>query len=310
MKMHKTLIPLALLLASARPVCAHNVNAGWRGSAYGPLSSDDPNYFVIADSLDKDTLNDDPHIEFYLSLGYPVHFPDSWWVLKIDRVIPVYNGLYDFYVGSSRYDSSPIISRRQNPGLVVEWDFEARKPADTTVRFGYFHESNGQTLDDSAGTGAAEFNVLETRVDEEYALSHVSRGWDYLMTRVQYQSSTNATSFRAYAELRHHFDFQAFGNADSEEDIFWEPVPTEPGIHEYDGLRLLAEQKFKLCGIDSNIRLELKTGYAGDEALQNWTYKPSFTWGILHLFYFDGYGKEPSSYHIRNQYAGIGVEFR
>lgn len=30
----------------------------------------------------------------------------------------------------------------------------------------------------------------------------------------------------------------------------------------------------------------------------------------LSAFYFNGYGKEPSTYHLRTKYFGLGLEFR
>ena len=307
----KGLIRLRLcipLLFMAFPAHAGNSTTnGTAGSWHGPLGSADPNYFVAADSFDDPALDEGFHLEFYLSLGYPFHLPASRWNLpRADRIIPIYNGLYDFYFGNSRYKSAPIVSRRQNPGLVMEWDTFTNQ----TFRFGYFHESNGQTLDEAGG--AAAFALLKAKVDKEYALSRVSRGWDYIMGRYRFGKDNPERPFRflGHVELRHYFGFQAFGTIDSEELVFWEPVAEQPGIREFDGVRLMAEQHFPVLKHDASLRLELKTGIGGDQAFENWSSKASCTWGVLHLFYFNGYGREPSTYHLRSSYVGLGVEFR
>ena len=66
--------------------------------------------------------------------------------------------------------------------------------------------------------------------------------------------------------------------------------------------------------LNFSARLELKTGIADADSLKNLTGRITLTKQIegipFSLFYFDGYGKELSTYHLRTQYAGIGLEFR
>ena len=304
----KVLVVASVTLIALRAAYSEeSEKCGWDGLG---LTSYDPNYFVIAETFSDGELAEDTHIEFYLSIAYPIALNTKafYWP---DRVIPVYNGLYDFYLFGDRYDSAPILSRRQNPGLVFEWNSNT----DKVFRLGYFHESNGQTLNDSDGTGATDYQNELDRVDEAYALSQVSRGWDYLSARADFsfdfgeENKNKLTDLLLQLELRNFFDFQT-GGSDSEEGIFWEPVTEQPRVREFDGIRLTAEHQFELLKADSSLRLELKTGIGGSDALQNWSYKTSLTWGIFHVFYFDGYGREPSSYHLRSEYAGFGVEFR
>jgi hypothetical protein len=291
------------------------------------LSAEDPNFFGYAIPYQDDELDDEEHLEFYISIKSPLFTkPDVWpkgfrWVDSVDaggwiphRTVFIYNGLYDFYLGSDRYPSSPIISRQQNPGAAFEWD----GPKRTQWRLGYFHESNGQSVSTSN-----EYAEAEAEYGEEYAHSQVSRGWDYANLRFLFDSNpgrSNHTSFwwRYSLEYRRHFDFQGFGSMDKEDEIFWEPVDEQPEIDDYDGLRAMLEYTYDrgngniLNGIMG--RIEAKTGVADMDALENYTGKYTLnlkfwsTW--ISAFYFDGYGKEPSTYHRKTQYFGVGIELR
>ena len=72
------------------------------------------------------------------------------------------------------------------------------------------------------------------------------------------------------------------------------------------------------AGQDVFTRLELKTGTRDTEALENIGGKLTFGWNIanektnirLTGFYFNGYGKELSTYHLRTEYFGVGLEMR
>lgn len=273
-------------------------------SYFSRLQSEDPNYFVFAHPIDNGELDgDEPHIEFYLSIMYPFNLPenDRWW--QPDHILAIYNGLYDFYIiPGERYDSAPILSRRQNPGATLEWDI-AEKSA---FRFGYFHESNGQTIDGEDGAAAVATEVLQG--GEEYALSQVSRGWDYVNARYGHTGG-DRWRWTAQVELRQFLHRQGFGSAATEDEIFWDPS-NGAKIQDYDGLRLMFEQRTPIPG-DVGLRLELKTGTADGEALGNFGGKVSLNWwNCMTLFYFNGYGKEPSSYHLRTEYIGFGLEFR
>ncbi len=143
------------------------------------LQSEDPNYFVYASPIDNGELDgDDPHVEFYLSIQYPFHLWENARLWQPDHLVAVYNGLYDFYmIPGKRYDSAPVLSRRQNPGAALEWD----AGSGGRVRLGYFHESNGQTIDADDGAAAYARELLQG--GREYALSQISRGWDYADVR-------------------------------------------------------------------------------------------------------------------------------
>ncbi len=301
------------------------------------IQSDEPNYFAYVKPLDDDGLDrDEQHTEFYISLKYPL-FKTMWWdhhSYMPDRLLFIYNGLYDFYMlptgKDDIYGSAPIISRRQNPGFALEWDTEKAGQ----WRLGYFHESNGQSISDTNGYQNA---LSASSNSATYAVGQISRGWDYASLRYEYDTDPQARSparFRGNIEVRHFFDFQGGGSADTEDDIFWTTASGGAKISDFDGLRAMVEGSTTLGSqflIFRNskvlLRLETKTGTSEWSALDNlggrvtFAIKPAFyfepldlgdkpfnTW--ISLFYFNGYGREPSSYHYRTEYAGIGIEMR
>ena len=71
----------------------------------------------------------------------------------------------------------------------------------------------------------------------------------------------------------------------------------------------------KLTGVSlSDAKNQYLAYHADADSLKNLTGRITLTKQIegipFSLFYFDGYGKELSTYHLRTQYAGIGLEFR
>lgn len=276
-------------------------------SHFQRLESNDPNYFVIAAPLGNANLNDDElHTEFNLSIKYPFTLPENTRSFQPDRLDVIYNGLFDFYLfDSTRYDSGPIISRRQNPGARLLWDLTET----SECGFGYFHESNGQTIDQV--DGAASYYDEVAQGGEEYALAQMSRGWDYLQFSYQ-QSGGEKLLWTGLVEYRQFLPKQGGGSSEREDDIFWDPSD-DSKIQDYDGLRFMYEHEiptFK-CKGRSAVRLELKTGSSGFESLGHLSAKISYTFcNCMQIFYFNGYGKEPSTYHLRTEYAGFGLVFR
>lgn len=311
------------------------------------LTSDDPNYFSFA-SPESRELGDVNHVEFYLSIKYPLYdqtielksreehlgalLGDGDWshFLKPDRAFFHYNGLYDFYMlddgENGQYDSSPITSRRQNPGLSLEYDWGGGRTNYSTTRYGYFHESNGQQLDEE---DLARFEFLSGRDSEEYALSQVSRGWDYWQLRFdrsnyprnsvegrdEYFERQGNGFWHWSAELRWYRPDQVFGLGGSREDEVWWDGPRNDSIEDFDGLRLMAEyspERLNWGDYGLTPRLEVKTSQ--EEPFKRISYRVGT--GIyldkvnFSLFYFDGYGKDPSTYHLRSRYWALGLELR
>lgn len=305
------------------------------------IRGDEPNYFALVNPQDDGAHDlDEPHTEFYISLKYPIFkrmWFDSYWYAP-NRFIFVYNGMYDFYMlptGKDHlYGSSPIISRKQNPGFALEWDTKQSGQ----WRLGYFHESNGQSIDNTneyASVLAASSN------SSTYVIGQVSRGWDYLTLRYEYDTQAVGNGINKHAphrlrcniDIRHYFDFQGGGAAQKEDGLFWTTPVEHAKISEYDGLRCMLEGyselgdwawRFRNTAVLA--RIEAKTGISDWKAMENIGYKatvalkpairisrilseePCNFW--ISCFYFNGYGREPASYHYKTEYLGLGLELR
>jgi hypothetical protein len=305
------------------------------------LKSDGPNFFGFAGSSDGKNVKDEAKLEFNISLKQEVlsdYFRKrqaeaeakpggKGWSVLPDRMLFIYNGKYDFYAfESSRYESKPVISRLQNPGLSVEWDFPAVSSQDSAthrLRLGVFHESNGQTLnndDDDDGDrvldGKKDFEeVMNSRgskglsLGREAALAEVSRTWWYWKARYEY-SSKKTENFslgwhRAQLDLRYFFN--------KDDDIFWDPANRQAGIENFDGVRVMGEIVPGKISENLLLRAELQTGIG--EPFKRVGGRVSIGWGLgggafFSAYYFNGYGKDPSTYHLRMKHAGIGLDLR
>ena len=301
------------------------------------LEGNEPSYFVFVPGVEN--THKDKHIEFFLSIRYPIAdevldafgecgfnvFKFSPWVdcmgsyndpnPAIDgdhKLYFVYAGQYDFFAGSRH--SSPIISRRQNPGLTYKYSFLNKPLFLKSIKFSWFHESNGQDLDEELYTealGNGQNLLTANNQNGLYSLDHISRGWDYAETEIAFAYD----KAELYIKYRKHCNCQALGLQEKEDKIFWDTAnANEGGIREFKGLDLIANYTWvRNDKIFNRIRLSYKLGtgelsYIGNHLSQ----KASLTVRVaelpLTLFYFDGYGENLSQYHTRSQYIGVGIE--
>jgi len=305
---------------------AQAAHASSRGPWQQRLTANEPNYISLLTVPLGDTRGDETHAQFFISQKYPLYDPEQppegrYWPR---RVYFIYNGLYDFYLyENDSYSSSPVLSRLQNPGLALEWNL--RPDESTRLRLGWFHESNGQTLEKNTTdgennelTGTDIFNNRVKARGEDYALASVSRGWDYASARLE-QFGKEDFWYHLQLEYRWFCNCQGIVG-DREDDIWWEPGNNDE-IEDFDGLRFMGETAFSipdnpLIPHRSKLltRMELKTGTSDWNALGHITYRPALVLQLNQLnllaFYFNGYGKEPSTYHLDNEYFGLGFEFR
>jgi outer membrane phospholipase A len=272
------------------------------------LTSDLPNYVVGVPGGN----GDERHLEFFVSIKYPLiarrdvdtDDDDGFELFETDGLYFTYSGLYDFYLGEDDpYDSSPVISRGQNPGLfLLATAFSNSK---YKVRLGVYHESNGQTDDEN---DADEFFEDLEEFGITYATSGVSRSWNYGSALVKRVSKL---PFRKNY-LKMQLEARLY-TGNREDEIWWEPG-NDATIGQYDGLRGVLEYGPSRRLL---LRADLKTGIRGDYVMNKVSYKATASWRIwpqqnlvLTGFYFNGYGREPSTYNLRNKYVGIGFEFR
>ncbi len=265
------------------------------------LRGNEPSYFVWA----QDEGDASGHAEFYLSFKYPLLCGERW---SFDFN---YNGKYDFYL-NSRY-SSPIISRLQNPGGMFEYKaaFSAM-PNLASIKTGYFHESNGQTI-----STLQEYNTA--LLSNPNVQDSVSRGWDYIPLEFKFAfESAHESKYFLYLKTRFFMTKQVF-TQDREDTVFWEPGrTTQPKIGEYDGIRFLLSGEFnesneiiKFIRIVDHVKLtaHFRTGYQAFNFSQRYEATVRVFTIPFHVFYINGYGRELSTYHRKNAYYGIGVEF-
>jgi len=270
------------------------------------LSGYEPSYFMYA-------IDDENHIEFKISVKYPLlnSFKIRGDVGKIidgtNQFYFSYTGKYDFFVLSDEppRDSAPIISRTQNPGFfVTNIRPNANKQSLQKITIGLFHESNGQQISDN-----------ETFLVTENAADFVSRGWDYLGIDFKLKQLTPLFfdgDVTYYLRARIFCNCQGFGLINGrEDDIRIFGGDEQADINDFDGLRFIANNyvnKWFHYGI------HLRTGSSSVDALKNISAEIQLTYRIfgslpLRISYFNGYGKDISTYHIKDEYVGIGLEF-
>jgi outer membrane phospholipase A len=257
------------------------------------LSGNEPSYFVFA----RDNNGSFNNIEFYLSLKYPLFENVVHRLLgpNIDLYFN-YNGKYDFYLESR--PSSPVISRRQNPGAMFTYNLEKQTYGLASIKTGYFHESNGQTIDT-----ATEYATTE------YAEDFVSRGWDYIPLELRFSFPEQLEGFTFYFKGRYFLPKQIFSH-DKEDTIFWD-LTDDSKISDYDGLTLVLRKTVPINKYLKDLKLTAvyRTGYTDFNLTQR--YEATFSTLDLpvYIFYQSGYGIEISTYQERGYTWGIGVEF-
>lgn len=305
------------------------------------LSGFEPSYFGYV-SRDDEHL-DGNHLEFKVSIKYPL-----WGSLRDIGNGEVrshafyfsYTGQYDFYFGS-RY-SAPVISRRQNPGVFYKYEFEERAEGLRSLSFGYFHESNGQEIDDKLMFDNKVEDLLSKMEDNinnqesrafNMATDYLSRGWDYVEGRVKYTKNNNHDIFGNkrsvqtdyYFSARTYFNWQGLGfSKGREENINWLEGLDKPNekIYDYNSFQFTVnrtvksrECQSKRCSWlnyfadNTNWGVTITSG----NKLENISYNLTLTHHIagqfpLKLMYFNGYGENISTYQRKSNYWMLGIE--
>jgi len=264
------------------------------------LSGNEPSYFALA----HDSGSGEHHIEFYLSVKYPLFTTLIEKALgERARLYFNYNGKYDFYAFSR--DSSPVISRRQNPGVIFEYAWpKVSHVYLQSLRAGYFHESNGQTVD-----------TREEYLATKDASDYVSRGWDYIPLEAKFAVSEKRHgifgNFYLNLQGRYFLDHQLFRH-NREDQVFWEDVAEQARVEQYDGIRATLATVFILPHFEAKeikFNAIFRSGYREFNLSQR--YEATFRLFDLPLYayYFRGYGVEIATYQQKGTTYGIGFEF-
>lgn len=267
------------------------------------LDSFEPSYFMwVSDE-------DDSYARFKVSIKYPLseckNVNDAAACDNVDGLwYFAYTGTYDFFVETSNSGrkSSPVVSRLQNPGLFYKWKFNKdNSNALKAASVGWFHESNGQQISDP--------DIFKNTA---YASDYVSRGWDYLGVDLKFKNklfdSINDIH-TYYLRLKYFCDCQALGAADREDDVSIFGITDNVKIEDYDGFRFLIRNEISKS---FNYALSVRTGTRNADAFSNLSYQAELTFDVggwpISLMYFDGYGKNISTYHMKSKYWGIGLK--
>ncbi|NTV51437.1 MAG: hypothetical protein HGA76_00280 [Candidatus Firestonebacteria bacterium] len=331
--------------AAALPAAGMNAGSPHSGnSALRPgLSCYEPAYFGFIGWKpgSAPTRELECYIPFQVSMQYPLvplnldlfgewKYPEGK-LIDQDRsaLYFVYNGRYDFFM-YGRY-SAPVVSRRQNPGAYFDFAGFLGGP---DVACGYFHESNGQDIETREAYQARQ-------AKDGQAQDFVSRGWDYWLygakkrfllpddltpawvTWINQQplawlnehlfkrkSSGGLKSEAAAITLGAQFLFfrgEGLGGR-MEEDDFWDESTVTP-IHrsDYDGIRVSGVLESEHWRVSETVRWGYTNGRypSSDFSL---TCKLG-GWLPLSLHWFDGYGPDLTTYHVRSNSVLLGLEF-
>lgn len=129
-----------------------------------------------------------------------------------------FTGRFAQYVGTRH--SNPVVEKRFNPYMFLE--FRPRKKLSNLLfQAGYGHESNGQSIDDSATfyiTAELPYNSINETKDK------ISRGWDYIGTSVKldiFPKKYRKLIYEAEFGIRYYLD-EGFLQNGKEEYHPWE----------------------------------------------------------------------------------------
>jgi hypothetical protein len=129
--------------------------------------------------------DDKPFVDVTLSLRTRI-FPFDYLVNFLPKIYRpdlslhfAFTGRFAQYVGTRH--SNPVVEKRFNPYMFLEFR-PFKKYSNLLMQTGYGHESNGQSIDDSATfyiTAMLPYNNINETKDK------ISRGWDYVGTAVK-----------------------------------------------------------------------------------------------------------------------------
>ena len=177
---------------------------------------------LVGYSFDSD---DQPFLDFTLSESLRVYPFD-----KLSNLIQQDLHLYfSFTTRLAQYigtrPSSPVIEKRFNPQMFLEYS-PKKGPIDLKIRFGYGHESNGQSVEDSATfySLSHSYKINKSQDPIKQTLDYMSRGWDYVGLSGVYDFATRKdknVEIETELNLRYYLDY-GFMEGNKEEYRSWE----------------------------------------------------------------------------------------
>lgn len=214
-----------------------------------------------------------------------------------------FTGRFGQYIGT-RY-SSPVIEKRLNPVLFLQYNFKQYQ--NTALQLAYGHESNGQALDDSTSffeTAALNHNTVNQTIDK------VSRGWDYIgLSYVSdiFPEAMPHVVFETNVALKYFLD-NGFLQGHKEEYRTWE---SSWDFMQYKRNDVSGIAASFTCFIDSffvnKIRIGYETGIAKPFEAHSVKVSLGFNFGNMpvEFYYRYGYNGDLAQYGKLNQSLGI-----
>lgn len=289
-----------------------------------------PNYVVYVPKEGNTPAEDDEHLEVYYSFKYRISNEKIHGKLSYNNYYYLsYTGKFDFYTDifhetpESR-KSSPVINRLSNPEIHYRAYLSSKNQKQglfskyIDVAFG--HESNGQTLDINSYEA-----YRDNTQDGVHFVDYISRGWDYLSAEYKYEYNKKNCDAEYFSCLYGHIYVRRFYNYGPlqkgiDDDIFWpDTVNTDAKIKYFDGIRLILGKEFPSepgSPPDKGYWINYRTGINKTGKYNSFTLNVRHDVGLfgfklpVYLRYFNGYGKELTTYHERDREISIGLQFR
>jgi hypothetical protein len=175
-----------------------------------------PTTFSYDFSTDTEHFKTYAHPSFFLSPGVRGTF--IWGANGISMSL-FYKGAYDFYLGSET--SGPVISRLQNPGILVAYSRD--------TRFGIF---NGFET-------AVEFahNAIKSSFPDDYVVQDfASMGWNYFAPNLTLKFKFGDWKINGFVSLKTYMNQSSFRLSPLEDSSLFYLGPEKPHIWQYDGV--------------------------------------------------------------------------
>lgn len=217
-----------------------------------------------------------------------------------------FTGRFAQYIGSR--DSGPVIGKRFNPFLFIEYSHPDRP--NSKYRFGYGHESNGQSINDSTTFLSAAYNN-EENINE--TIDYISRGWDYWSASATICFLPESENIVLFTDLSlRYYLKKGILQGGNEEYRTWERDWSGRNLQRNDvsGISIAAE-----CVIDkalvNKIRVSAETGIKNTLRYNSIRAQISINQALfpLYLSYANGYNGDLAQFGKRNSSFSVGLLF-
>lgn len=284
------------------------------------LTSYEPNLLGYSqDSDDKEAF-----LDFKISLKYPIayDYTKNWCTSfnVFSSCLPyfAFTGRFGQYISVRK--SSPVISKRFNPGLFWRFRFDENGYFGDTpflntteyIELHYGHESNGQRVNSLESWTAIQNDLIASGDKPYHVNDYISRGWDYW--GFTYKTAMFNDRINTYFSYRNFIG--GLLQDDIEEFFDWEQDREITSRKQIHGLKLLIkfqnDEWFNKRWIDEyKFSLQFETGIRNTFDHNTIKLEAStlfFDMPIM-LWYQHGYSADFAQYYKRTSSFGLSFEF-